>query len=92
MGRNIFRDTGFKNVDLSVAKNWKLGERLAAQFRAEFFNSSTIPILLTRSVGRTVSRTTIHQPVRSVVAALRLTWQPPTRSLVPAVAVLCNWV
>ena len=37
-GRNIFRDTGFKNVDFSVAKNWKLGERLAAQFRAEFFN------------------------------------------------------
>src|SRR5215471_12076880 len=38
MGRNIFRDTGFKNVDLSVAKNWKFGERLSAQFRAEFFN------------------------------------------------------
>jgi hypothetical protein len=38
MGRNIFRDTGFKNVDFSVAKNWKLGERLGAQFRAEFFN------------------------------------------------------
>jgi hypothetical protein len=38
MGRNIFRDTGFKNVDLSLAKNWKLGERLHAQFRAEFFN------------------------------------------------------
>jgi hypothetical protein len=38
MGRNIFRDTGFKNVDLSVAKNWKFGDRLAAQFRAEFFN------------------------------------------------------
>jgi len=38
MGRNIFRDTGFKNVDFSVAKNLKLGERLGAQFRAEFFN------------------------------------------------------
>jgi hypothetical protein len=38
MGRNIFRDTGFKNVDLSVAKNFKWGERLGAQFRAEFFN------------------------------------------------------
>lgn len=38
MGRNIFRDTGFKNVDLSIAKNFKWGERFGAQFRAEFFN------------------------------------------------------
>ena len=38
MGRNLFRDTGFKNVDLSVAKNWKFGERFGAQFRVEFFN------------------------------------------------------
>jgi hypothetical protein len=38
MGRNIFRDTGFKNVDLSVYKNWKFGERFGAQFRSEFFN------------------------------------------------------
>ncbi len=38
MGRNIFRDTGFKDVDFSLAKNFKWGERFAAQFRAEFFN------------------------------------------------------
>jgi hypothetical protein len=38
MGRNIFRDTGFRNVDLSLAKNFKWGERLVAQFRVEFFN------------------------------------------------------
>ena len=38
MGRNIFRDTGFKNVDLSIAKNFNWGERFAAQFRVEFFN------------------------------------------------------
>jgi hypothetical protein len=38
MGRNIFRDTGFRNVDFTIAKNWKFGERFAAQFRAEFFN------------------------------------------------------
>lgn len=38
MGRNIFRDTGFRNVDFSVFKNWKFKERLTAQFRAEFFN------------------------------------------------------
>jgi len=38
MGRNLFRDSGFRNWDLSVAKNWKFGERFGAQFRAEFFN------------------------------------------------------
>jgi hypothetical protein len=38
MGRNIFRDTGFHNVDLSVTKNFRFGERLKAQFRAEMFN------------------------------------------------------
>ncbi len=38
MGRNTFRDTGFRNFDFSVAKNWNLGERVRAQFRAEFFN------------------------------------------------------
>lgn len=38
MSRNMFRDTGFRNWDFSIAKNWKFGERLNAQFRMEFFN------------------------------------------------------
>jgi hypothetical protein len=38
MGRNLFRDSGFRNWDFSVAKNWKFTERFRAQFRAEFFN------------------------------------------------------
>jgi hypothetical protein len=38
MGRNIFRDDGFRNVDVSLSKSWKFHERLTAQFRAEFFN------------------------------------------------------
>ena len=38
MSRNIFPDSGFRNLDFSVAKNWHFGERLKAQFRAEFFN------------------------------------------------------
>jgi hypothetical protein len=38
MGRNIFRDTGFHNVDLSVSKNFRFGERMKAQFRVETFN------------------------------------------------------
>jgi hypothetical protein len=38
MPRNLFPDSGFRNLDFSVAKNWQFGERLHAQFRAEFFN------------------------------------------------------
>jgi Carboxypeptidase regulatory-like domain/TonB dependent receptor len=38
MPRNLFPDSGFKNFDFSIAKNWRLGERVHAQFRAEFFN------------------------------------------------------
>ena len=37
-GRNIWRDSGFRNWDLSLIKSWKFRERLTAQFRAEFFN------------------------------------------------------
>jgi Carboxypeptidase regulatory-like domain/TonB dependent receptor len=45
MGRNIFPDLGFWDVDFSVAKNWHFGERLGAQFRAEFFNIFNHPNL-----------------------------------------------
>jgi Carboxypeptidase regulatory-like domain/TonB dependent receptor len=38
MGRNIFRDSGFKNWDLSVFKNFTFKERYGAQFRVEVFN------------------------------------------------------
>ena len=38
MGRNTFRDFGYRNVDFSVMKNWTIGERYNLQFRGEFFN------------------------------------------------------
>jgi hypothetical protein len=38
MSRNMFPDSGFKNFDFSVAKNWHFGEAMRLQFRAEFFN------------------------------------------------------
>jgi len=38
MGRNFFRDSGFRNWDFSIGKNWKFAERVTMQFRAEFFN------------------------------------------------------
>src|SRR5207237_9756374 len=45
MGRNICRDTGFKNVDFSVFKTFKFKERYGAQFRAEVFNLFNHPII-----------------------------------------------
>jgi hypothetical protein len=44
MGRNIFRDSGYKNVDFSVFKNFTFKERYSAQFRAEVFNLFNHPI------------------------------------------------
>jgi hypothetical protein len=38
MGRNTFRDSGFKNWDFSLDKNWRFHDRFSAQFRGEFFN------------------------------------------------------
>jgi len=45
MGRNIFRDPGFNNVDFSIFKNWTVHERYTAQFRIEFFNLFNHPNL-----------------------------------------------
>jgi hypothetical protein len=44
MGRNIFRDSAFKNVDFSVFKSFKFKERFGAEFRIEFFNVFNHPI------------------------------------------------
>ncbi|MFZ0771291.1 MAG: carboxypeptidase regulatory-like domain-containing protein [Candidatus Sulfotelmatobacter sp.] len=38
MGRNMFEDTGFRNLDFSLAKNFHFGETMRLQARAEFFN------------------------------------------------------
>jgi hypothetical protein len=37
-GRNLWRDGGFKQMDLSIDKAIKFNDRLSTQFRAEFFN------------------------------------------------------
>ena len=44
MGRNIFRDAGFRNLDFSVFKNFNWKERYNAQFRLEIFNVVNHPI------------------------------------------------
>jgi len=45
MGRNIFRDQGFRNVDFSVFKDFKFKERFGAEFRAEIFNVFNHPLV-----------------------------------------------
>ena len=50
-GRNIFRDSGFRDWDFSLFKNWKVKERLTAQFRAEFFNILNKTILANPGVS-----------------------------------------
>jgi hypothetical protein len=38
LGRGSVRAPGIKNIDFSMAKNWKFHERYGIQFRAEMFN------------------------------------------------------
>jgi len=45
MRRNMFRDSGFKNVDFSVFKNFTFKERYGIQLRAEIFNVFNHPII-----------------------------------------------
>ena len=44
LGRNVFRDDGFRNLDFSVFKNFTWKERYNAQFRLEVFNIVNHPI------------------------------------------------
>jgi carboxypeptidase family protein len=45
MGRNIFRDSGYKDLDFSVFKNFTWKERYNAQFRLEIFNILNHPVI-----------------------------------------------
>lgn len=55
MGRNIFRGPGFVDLDSSVGKTWKLGERLNLQFRGEVFNVLNHPIYAIGSLRKNLS-------------------------------------
>jgi carboxypeptidase family protein len=44
MGRNIFRDYGFQDWDMSLFKNFKWRERFGAQLRLEVFNVLNRPV------------------------------------------------
>jgi hypothetical protein len=38
LGRGVIRMPSRKNIDFSVNKNWRIGERYGIQFRTEIFN------------------------------------------------------
>jgi hypothetical protein len=44
MGRNILRDSGYHNWDMSIFKNFRVTERFGAQLRWEVFNVLNIPL------------------------------------------------
>ena len=45
MGRGLFRDPGFDNLDFSIFKDFKFKKRYGAEFRVEFFNVLNHPNL-----------------------------------------------
>lgn len=45
MARNMFKGPGYYDWDASIFKNFRIGDRLTAQFRAEFFNLLNHPEL-----------------------------------------------
>ena len=55
MGRNSLRGPGVNKWDLSMFKNFALGERRTLQFRSEFFNALNHPSFTT--VDRTINTT-----------------------------------
>ena len=52
-GRNILNNPGVGNLDLSLMKNFLIGERVNTQFRAEFFNFTNSPQFGGVSASRT---------------------------------------
>jgi hypothetical protein len=42
-GRNSFRGPQFHNVDVTISKTWRVGERYSAELRSEFYNVFNSP-------------------------------------------------
>ncbi len=76
LGRNTFRAAGFSNLDLSLAKDTHLFERLSLQFRVEAFNllnqhAFSIPNRTLGTNGFGFASSTIGDP-REIQLGLRL--------------------
>ena len=51
LGRNVVREAGFLNWDASIAKTWKLTERVNLQMRGEMFNVANHANFASGSIG-----------------------------------------
>lgn len=75
--RNSLRGPSYKNVDLSLMKNFPVRERLHVQFRSEFFNlfnhtnfSNPTTLIASPNFGQILSA----YPSREIQGALKLVW------------------
>ena len=79
VGRNILEGPGQINIDLSIFKNFQIGERYRLQFRSEFFNLPNHPNFQGNSMSSNFDRSgagrlTAANPSRQIQFALRLTY------------------
>jgi len=65
LGRNTFRGPGYAQVDLSLAKSFRVTERISSQVRLDSFNAfnrvnlnNPITDLTSNSFGKSTSATT----------------------------------
>ena len=81
MGRNIFRDTGFADMDFSVFKDFTFKERFNTEFRVEVFNVLITQIMPIRTAHRThtLEAATRAAPALSAADAPLPTLRPETR-------------
>ena len=81
MGRNIFRDSGFKNLDMSIFKNFKFRERYGLQARWEVFNVFNHPTAANPyGAGGLSTSATCSTPLRSAAPSPRRISLPAIRS------------
>ncbi|MBI3683546.1 MAG: TonB-dependent receptor [Acidobacteria bacterium] len=77
-GRNILRAPGRRNIDLGVARTFRLAERYHLQFRGEFFNLFNtpqfgLPAMTIGAPGAGIIGTVVV-PERQIQLVLRLFW------------------
>ena len=79
VGRNTLEGPGQINIDLSIFKNFQIGERYRLQFRSEFFNLPNHPNFQGNSMSSNfdrpgAGRLTAANPSRQIQFALRFTY------------------
>ena len=92
MGRNIFRDSGFKNLDMSIFKNFTFKERFGVQARREVFNMSQSPRRREPVWRRQLRqfRQLLNAARSAALLASRRTSLPAIRSSARAASVSCR--